>query len=74
MLLWILENYVLSDTSGFSEGCQTVYYEDYLNFGKSVGFLSKTGDYTITEEERKDDIYKLGNYMKAWIGTTSKNK
>ena len=60
----------LSDSSGFSEGCQTVYYEDYVAFGKAVGFLDK--NMTYTTDVSINDV-GLGKYMHALVKTTSEH-
>ncbi len=63
------QSYILSNSSGFSEGCQTVYYDDYVAFGKAVGFLDKNKTYT-TNKIVEDS---LGEYMHDLVKTKADN-
>ncbi|MBR6633424.1 MAG: InlB B-repeat-containing protein [Clostridia bacterium] len=53
----------------FSAGCQTVYYEDYVDFGEAVGFLDKYKTYKST----LDVGDSLGAYMADLVKTTANN-
>ncbi len=52
-------------TSAHSQGCQTVYWDDYVDFGKAVGFLDKDKEYTT----EKDVTTSLGVYMHDLVKT-----
>ncbi len=53
-------------SSAHSQGCQTVYWDDYIEFGTSVGFL-KDIDY------KKITFEKVGEYFSKVIGIYDEN-
>jgi len=50
----------------FSQGCQTIYWGDYVDFGKAVGFLDKSKKFESSLDPEKG----LSSYMIDLVGTT----
>ena len=65
-------NYPAESTGPFSAGCQTVYWSDYVDFGKAIGFLDFL-DEDEKFESKLDPNSGLTSYMIDLVGSVTQH-